>query len=105
VINQTVPFIRFAAVSFFALGLSATFGGILKAAGDNNWILYAQLAGQYLALIPITYLGTVTSLGVVAVFVALIAQTTAMASLTGYRFLSGQWKVVSRSHRPEAADD
>lgn len=104
-IDQTVPFIRVAAISFLPLGLTSTFTGILKGAGDNRWILYGRFVSQYLILIPLTYLGTITSLGVLAVFVALIAETTSSAAVTGHRFLSGEWKIVSRLHRPNSADD
>ncbi len=104
-IDQTVPFIRVAAISFVFLGMDYTFMGILKAAGDNRWSLYGRLVGQYGALIPITYLGTVTSLGVTAVFVAMVVETASAASITGHRFFSDKWKLVSRHHRPDAADD
>jgi putative MATE family efflux protein len=104
-IAQTVPFIRVAAVSFVAFGLSRTFSGILMAAGDNSWILYGQLVSQYLVLIPLTYLGTVTSLGIVAVFVALVAESGVRAAITGYRYVSGTWKRVGLTNRPSGADD
>ena len=104
-VDQTVPFIRVAAISFLAMGMDYTFMGILKAAGDNSWSLYGRLVGQYGALIPITFLGTITPLGVTAVFVAMIAETVSAALITGTRFASGKWKLVSRRHRPDAADD
>lgn len=103
-ISQTVPFVRIAAISFLGLGTTRVFNGVLKTAGDTNWILYGQLVGQYLVLIPITYLGTVTSLGVSAVFVALVAETGVTGTISGHRFLSGKWKLVSRKNRPRAGD-
>lgn len=104
-VAQTVPFIRVAAISFVGLGMDYTFMGILKAAGDNRWSMYGRLVGQYLALIPITYLGTVTPLGVLAVFLAMVVETGAAAAITGHRFVSGKWKIVSRIHRPDVGDD
>lgn len=104
VISRTIPFIQIAAVSFLADGLARTTSGILKAAGDNSWILYGRLVSQYLVLIPITFLGTITPLGITAVFVAMFAETGSRAAITSYRFLSGDWKIVSRVHRPAAAD-
>lgn len=104
-VSQTVPFIRIAALSFFASALAQTFAGILKGAGDNRWILYGRLVSQYLVLIPITYLGTVTSLSVFAVYIAMLVDTGTRAAIIGYRFTSGSWKTVSRGHRPEVADD
>jgi hypothetical protein len=35
----------------------------------------------------------------------MIAETGAAALITGRRFFSGQWKIVSRNHRPSSADD
>lgn len=102
---QTVPFIRVAVVCFIALGMGFTVGGILTAAGDNTWIFYGRLIGQYAVLIPLTYLGTVTPLGVTAVFLAMFGESIVTTMITGYRFVSGEWKVVSRAHRPTAADD
>lgn len=104
VINQTIPFIRIAAVSFLALGLTFTFGGILKAAGDNSWILYGRLVSQYIVLIPIAYIGTITPFGVTAVFVAMIAETVSSALITGHRFRSGKWRIISRINRPSTSD-
>lgn len=105
VISTTVPFIRVAAVSFVALGMDYTFMGILKGAGDNQWSMYGRFVGQYFALIPIIYLGTITPLGVKAVFFAMVAETASAATITGYRFISGEWKVVSRSHRPKTMNN
>ena len=104
-VDVTVPFIRVAAISFLGLGADYSFMGILKAAGDNRWSMYARLVGKYLVLLPITYLGTVTPLGVTAVFIAMILETTSAATITGRRFISGKWKLVSRAHRPDATGD
>lgn len=105
VVSQTVPFIRIAAVSFVGYGLNRTFEGILKAAGDNRWSMYGRLFGQYLALLPLVYLGTITPLGVVAVYLAVVAETWSAALITGYRVASGVWKEISRSYRPDAPTD
>jgi Na+-driven multidrug efflux pump len=104
-ISRTVPFIQIAAISYFGLGMSKTFGGILRAAGDNQWIMYGQLISQYGVLIPLTYLGTITPLGVLAVYLAIVAEIVVRAAVIGHRFVSGNWKIVSRAYRPGAADD
>jgi Na+-driven multidrug efflux pump len=67
--------------------------------------MYGQLVSKYLILLPITYLGTVTPLGVVAVYVALIAEMWSVALVVGHRFISGKWKAVSRTYRPSPTDD
>lgn len=105
VISRTVPFIRVAAISFVGYGLNRTFEGVLKAAGDNRWAMYGRLVGLYLLLLPLTYLGTITTLGIVAVYLAIVMETWSAALITGCRVLSGVWKEVSRSYRPEAPTD
>jgi putative MATE family efflux protein len=104
-VSQTVPFVRIAAISFLGSGLSQSLSGILKGAGDNRWIFYARIVSQYLVLIPLAYVGATTSLGLLVVYVAILAEAGTRASIIGYRFTSGNWKVVSRSHRPKLADD
>lgn len=104
-ISRTIPFIRVAAVSFVGLGLNSTFRGIIRAAGDNTWSMYGRIVSQYVALIPLVYLGTISALGVTAVFVAMIAEGWSTAAVTGYRAASGKWMIVSRAHRPNVGDD
>jgi putative MATE family efflux protein len=104
-VSQTIPFIRVAGISFVADGLSRSFSGILKGAGDNQWILYGRLVSQYVVLIPIVYLATIVPIGIVGVFVAMIAETGTRALITGYRYATGTWKVVSRNHRPSTVDE
>lgn len=103
-ISQTIPFIRVAAISFVADGLSRTFAGILKGAGDNSWILYGRLVSQYAVLIPIVYIATITPIGITVVYLAMVAETGARATITGYRFATENWKIVSRTHRPDVSD-
>jgi Na+-driven multidrug efflux pump len=67
--------------------------------------MYGRLFGLYLALVPLVYLGTVTPLGLVAVYLAMVAETWSAALITGYRVASGRWKAVSRAYRPEATTD
>lgn len=101
-IEQTIPFIQIAAISLVGTGVEKTFTGVLKAAGDNRWSMYGMIFGQYIALLPLTYLGSITSLGVIAVYFAMIAETWSAGLITGYRFMTGSWKETSRSYRPEA---
>lgn len=96
IIDTTVPFIKAGALSFFAMGMSETVEGILKAAGDNRWIFYSQLISQYGFLIPITALGVVTPLGISAIFLAMVLETAARMGIIGYRYRTGQWHVVTR---------
>jgi len=126
----------------FGLGINQTLTGILKAAADNTWTMYAQFfsdplghepsndllacparrnrfalgseksvlnyscpSGKYVVLLPLVYVGTVTSLGIGAVYLAVVAETWSSAAVTGYRFVSGTWKEVSRAYRPSPAQD
>jgi len=105
VVAETTPFVRVAAISFVGYGLTRTFQGILKAAGDNRWSMYGRLFGQYLALLPLVYVGSVTPLGIMAVYAAVIAEMWSSMLITGYRFASGAWIDVSRSYRPDPTTD
>jgi len=98
-IEQIVPFVRIAAISAIGLGMFESYTGILKAAGDNNWTLYGNFAGQYIFLVPLVYIGSVTPLGIILVYAALIAETWSSVIISAYRYYSGQWKIVSRSYR------
>jgi len=99
-LGQTSLFIRMAAISFIGSGLTKTFMGILKGAADNKWSMYARLFGKYGMLLPLTYLGTVTTFGEWFVFLAFIAETWSAAAITGYRFFTGTWIEISRAYRP-----
>lgn len=104
-IALTIPFVRVAAVSFVGIGLNYTYAGILQAAGDNRWTMYGRLVGQYLLLLPLVFVGTVTGLGVLAVYVGVVLETWAPAAITGYRVRSERWKAISRRHRPAVTTD
>lgn len=103
-IDQTVPFIRVVAIALFGKGLDSSASGVLKGAGDTRWPLYARFVGLYLFLLPLAYLGTVSSLGIFALYLGLISEMWVPALITLYRLRSGTWKVVSRAYRPHASD-
>ena len=102
-VATTVPFIWVVMVAVVGLGVDATATGTLRAGGDTRWPMYGYLLGQY-STIPIAYLGTVTPLGVGAVYLALIAETYLPAWVTFHRFRTGKWKAISRAYRPGATD-
>ena len=52
--------------------------------------------------IPLTYLGTVTPLGIYGLYLGYFGQTLVPALINYYRFTTGKWKVISRSYRPES---
>lgn len=103
-VARTTPFVRVASVSFVGLGLFRTYEGILKGSGENRWTMYGRLFGLYLLLLPVTYLGATTSLGIVAVYAALLAETWGAALVTGYRVRSEKWTMTGRPQRLASAD-
>lgn len=103
-VAATTPFVRIASVSFVGLGVFRTFEGILKGTGQNRWTMYGRLFGLYFVLLPLTYVGASTSFGMLAVFVAVVAETWSAALVTGYRVL-GDWARASRPRRSAASVD
>lgn len=103
-IAAAVPFITVMAVSLLGLGIDEAASGIIGGAGDTRWPLYARLVGLYAFMLPIAYLGTVTQLGYVALYLAITAETVVPAAVTFYRFQTGRWKSVSRRYRLSTSD-
>lgn len=103
-VATAVPFIMVMAVSLVGLGVDSTASGIISAAGDTRWPFYARLLGLYVFMIPIAYLGVSTSLGIVALYIAITAETVVPAVITYYRFTTDEWKVISRQYRHAPSD-
>ncbi len=98
-IDATVPFLLVMAVSLFGLGVDTAASGTLSAGGDTRWPLYARLVGMYVFMIPVAYLGVVTPLGLLALYLAITAETVVPALITFARFTNGKWIEVSRRYR------
>jgi len=93
-----------ASVIFRSVDGGAT--GPLRASGDTRWPLYAELAGMYLIAPPLAAVGALApTVGVLALYTSLLAETAVPAAITYYRFRSGTWRVVSRSYRPDVSLD
>ncbi len=93
---QTAAFVAVAAVSSVPLGVDGSISGTLRGAGDTRVPFVATLAGLYLVALPTAYLGTVTTLGVTALYLALVAETAAPMVVNLLRFRSGVWLSVAR---------
>ena len=93
-------FVAVSAASVLGLGLNGSATGALRGAGDTRVPFYAALVGLYVFALPTAYLGTVTTLGVTALYVALLLETAVPAAVTLWRFNSGRWRAVSRAYRP-----
>lgn len=98
-IQAAVPFIMVMAVSLMGLGVDGASSGIVEAAGDTRWPFYARLVGLYVCMLPIALLGIFTSLGVLALYLAVTVETVVPALITYYRFTTNRWKIVSRRYR------
>jgi Na+-driven multidrug efflux pump len=98
-IELTVPFVRIGAVAAIALGIDRTTTGALRGAGDTRWPFYGSLVGLYAFALPVAYLGVVTSLGMMALYLALLVETAVPALITYYRYRMGEWQAISRSIR------
>jgi putative MATE family efflux protein len=97
-------FVRVAAVSVVPLGVDGSVTGTLRGAGDTSVPFLATLGGLYLVALPVAWLGTVTALGVVALQLALVAETLVPMVVTAARFRTGTWKRVSRAYRPDGVE-
>ncbi|WP_416839104.1 MATE family efflux transporter [Haloferax sp. DFSO52] len=86
-------------------GVSGGAAGPLDASGDTQWTFGSQFVGMFLGSIPLAYIGSVTSLGLVGLYLAFAAETTIPAALNYYRFRTGTWKTVSMNYRPETTAD
>jgi putative MATE family efflux protein len=104
-VSLTALFVASAAVSAVPLGVDGSLTGALRGAGDTRVPFLATLAGLYLVALPVAYLGTVTAVGVTALLVALVAETTVPVVVNLRRFRSRTWLAVSRDYRPETDAD
>lgn len=104
VLAQTTVFVRIAAIAVIGMGVDGVSTGSLRAAGDTRWPLYGKFIGLYVVALPIAYLGIVTPLGLIAVYVAFVAETFVPAGISFLRFWSGHWIEISRAYRPSVAD-
>lgn len=98
-VSRTAPFVRVIAIGLIAHGATRSLVGVLKAAGDTRWPMYAEFVGLYLFMLPIVYVGSVSSIGVIGVYVAAIMETTIPALANLYRVWTGKWKTISRTYR------
>jgi putative MATE family efflux protein len=96
--------VRAAAVSVVALGIDGSVTGTLRGAGDTTVPFVATLVGLYVFALPTAWAGTVTTLGVSALALALVVETAVPMVVNVWRFRTERWKAVSRSYRPSPGD-
>lgn len=102
-VAETVPFVRVAVLSLIGKGIDGSATGVLRATGDTRWPLYGKFAGLWLVMLPLAYLGAVTPLGLLALYMAYVAETAVPAGVSLYRFWTGKWRAISRSYSTDAA--
>lgn len=103
-IDLATAFVIAAAVTAIPLGVNGSVTGTLRGAGDTTWPFAASLVGSYLCALPIALLGTVTPIGIAALYVALVVEKLVPAGLNYYRFRSNRWQAISRAYRPPTVD-
>lgn len=91
------PFVMVAAVSAVGVGINGSATGILRGAGDTRWPFYATMAGLYGVALPAAWTSVGLALGVVTLYVSLVAETFVPAAITWWRYRTGEWKVVGRA--------
>ncbi|WP_135824588.1 MATE family efflux transporter [Halorussus ruber] len=110
--SETVPvavgLVYAACVAVVPQAVKGAASGPLTASGDTRWPFYSQALGMFGVAIPLAYLGAVTPLGIVGIYLSLLAESSVPAVINYYRFSTGKWKDISREFRPEEgtpADD
>jgi len=114
-VPTAVALVQAACVAVVLQGVSGAAAGPLNASGDTRWPFYSQALGMLGVAIPIAYLGavgltipgvvTVPAFGVWGLYLAFLAETAVPAAINYHRFATGKWKAISRTYRPEPADD
>jgi putative MATE family efflux protein len=99
-----VNLIYAACVAMLFRGISGSSIGPLDASGDTRVPFLSQLLGMFGGSIPLAYVGSVTALGIWAIYLAFMAETLIPAAINYWRFNSGKWKEISREIRPEQAE-
>ncbi|MFB6300910.1 MAG: MATE family efflux transporter [Halobacteriales archaeon] len=109
--HLTVQFIQMFGLGVAGFSIARTLRGGLRGAGDTRWPFYGTMAGTYLVRLPIAALalpaGTAITvlgysfapgigLGLLAIYIAIIADFYVRAGINFIRFRSGQWKRIAR---------
>ena len=96
----TAAFVIVAAVSAVPLGVNGSIIGSLRGAGDTRWPFLAAMLGLYVFALPAAFVGTVTTLGVGGLYIAVLTEKLVPMGVNLVRFRSDRWQAVSRQYRP-----
>jgi Na+-driven multidrug efflux pump len=75
-------------------GRCSRFDGILIGAGDTRFLMWGMLAATLGAYVPIALASLAFDLGIVGVWVGLVALILVRLASCGWRFRSGRWAVI-----------
>jgi len=100
-----IPLVYASCLGMVPQAVKSAAAGPLDASGDTRWTFYSQALGMFGVALPVAYLGATTSLGLLGLYLALLAETTVPAAINYWRFSTGKWKAISREFRPDTAAD
>jgi Na+-driven multidrug efflux pump len=109
-IGLTVEFIRVFGLAVGGFSIGRTMQGALRGAGDTTWPLYGKILGLAVRLsVAVLALDAATTfevagialspglgLGLLAVYVAILADFYLQAGINTIRFRGGKWQAVAR---------
>jgi putative MATE family efflux protein len=95
VIELGTVFLKIVALLQVPLALTMVLAGSLRGAGDTHFIMIATMIGMWAVRVPIAFVtGVWLNLGVVYVWMAMIADWTLRMALMLWRYRSERWKAI-----------
>jgi putative MATE family efflux protein len=95
VVELGTQFLRIVAVLQIPLALTMVLAGSLRGAGDTRFILWATTVGMWGVRVPLAFiLGIWLKLGVVYVWMAMIADWSVRMALLLWRYQSERWRAI-----------
>ncbi len=95
VVELGTQFLRIVAVLQIPLALTMVLAGSLRGAGDTRFILWATTAGMWGVRVPLAFIfGIWLKLGVVYVWMAMIADWSVRMVLLLWRYQSERWRAI-----------
>lgn len=92
VIAEAVSAVYVLAAIAPAMAVGMTMAGVLRAAGDTKSVMYAALTGQLGFTLPVAWVCAVhLDMGLLGVYLGLLAGQLARAAVTWLRFRTGAW--------------
>ncbi len=95
VIELGTIFLKIVALLQIPLALTMVLAGSLRGAGDTHFIMWATTIGMWAVRVPIAFvMGVWLNLGVLYVWLAMIADWTVRMALMLWRYRSERWKAI-----------